>query len=55
MILTLQIQQYRFNTYDGYKFGNGKLYAAGAIHGNLSSSQVTDLYNHFNDMGYIGI
>lgn len=47
--------QYRFNTYDGYKFGNGKLYAAGAIHGNLSSSQVTDLYNHFNDMGYIGI
>ena len=43
-----------FNTYGSFQFGSGRLYAVVVHDGNLSSSQVTDLYNWFNSRGYIG-
>ena len=48
-------QEFKFNSYDGYRFGDGKLYAMGAYTGNLSSSDSTTLHNFFSDRGYIGI
>ena len=48
-------QEFKFNTYDGYRFGNGKLYAIGAYTGNLTASDATTLHNFFDDRGFIGI
>lgn len=48
-------QQYKFNTYGSFMFGDGKLYACGAYNGNLTSTDVTALYNYFNNKGYMGI
>lgn len=48
-------QQYIFNTYGSFQFGDGKLYAIGAYNGNLTSADVTALHNFFNEKGYIGI
>tara|TARA_R100000329_G_scaffold24003_3_gene22799 strand:+ start:330 stop:1046 length:717 start_codon:yes stop_codon:yes gene_type:complete len=43
---------YQFNAYGSYQFGNGSLRALGAYNGNFSSSDVTTLYNWFNEKGY---
>ena len=43
---------YFFNYYTNYQFGDGKLRALGAYNGNFSSSDVTQLYNWFNGKGY---
>tara|TARA_B100000029_G_scaffold377092_1_gene371740 strand:- start:366 stop:1070 length:705 start_codon:yes stop_codon:yes gene_type:complete len=43
---------YAFNAYSSYQFGNGSLRALGAYSGNFTSSNVTELYNWFNDKGY---
>jgi len=43
---------YQFNAYNSYQFDNGSLRALGAYNGNFSSSDVTQLYNWFNDKGY---
>ena len=43
---------YQFNNYGSYQFDNGSLRALGAYNGNLTSSDVTELYNWFSDKGY---
>ena len=52
---SFQNNNYRFNTYDGYRFGDGKLYAMGAYTGNLTSTDASNLHTHFNTLGYTGI
>ena len=46
-------QQYQFGNYGSFEFGDGKLYAFGAYNGNLSASQVADLYDYYSALGYI--
>ena len=43
---------YFFNYYTNYQFGDGKLRALGAYNGNFSSSDVTQVYDWFNGKGY---
>ena len=43
---------YQFNAYGSYQFGNGSLRALGAYNGNFSSSDVQELYDWFNSKGY---
>ena len=44
---------YQFNNYGSYQFDNGSLRALGAYNGNLSSTNVTELFNWFSDKGYL--
>ena len=44
---------YEFNNYGSYQFDSGSLRAMGAYSDNLSSSEVTDLYNWFDAKGYV--
>jgi len=48
-------QQYKFGNYGSFEFGDGKLYAVGAYNGNLTSANVSTLYDYFNGKGYTGI
>ena len=44
---------YQFNNYGSYQFDNGSLRALGAYNGNFTSTDVTNLYNWFNNKGYL--
>lgn len=49
-------QQIVYNNYGSFIYDSStELYAMGVYNGNLSASQVTDLYNWFNGRGYIGL
>lgn len=53
---TFNNQRMVYNTYSSYIYDSDtELYAMGVYNGNLSASQVTDLYNWFNNRGYIGL
>lgn len=44
---------YQFNQYGSFQFDSGSLRAMGAFSDVLSSSEVTALYNWFNNKGYV--
>ena len=46
-------QQYKFGSYGSFEFGDGKLYACGAYNGNLTASDVADLNDYYNAVGFI--
>jgi len=46
-------QQYKFGSYGSFEFGDGKLYACGAYNGNLTASDVADLNDYYNTIGFI--
>jgi len=44
---------YQFNQYGSFVFDSGSLRAMGAYSDNLTSSEITNLYNWFYDKGYV--
>lgn len=46
-------QKYSFGSYGSFEFGDGKLYACGAFNGNLTSSDVADLKDYYDAVGFI--